>query len=445
MVNFITLFTIIQAAFAVGDPLPRHVDTQHPLGIDTAIANPSSHELHELSRVIDSSPLLSLHRDIVNIPSISGNENEVGHYIIDFLQRNNFTVVKQPVQSATGDRHAKERFNIYAYIGNNSLPDILLTSHIDTVPPYIPYGLTYPNINTSENDRRLVTINGRGTVDAKGSVAAQIFAVLETIAQHGDTKSSKIPPSLGLLFVVGEENSGLGMKTFSDSEYNTSPPSFHTVIFGEPTELSLVSGHKGGFGFTITSIGKAAHSGYPWKGRNAISALLPVASFVEKLGDIAVEEGGLPSSAKYGNTTINLGVIHGGVAGNVVPAVAQASFLVRLAAGTPDDAKEIVYRAVRKLVEGDDADVRVDFVAEGTAPVDLDADVDGFNVTTVNYGTDVRNLKIRGRGDRPVKRYLYGPGSILVAHSDVEALTVGDLEDAVEGYRKLIEHALGRD
>jgi acetylornithine deacetylase len=445
MFNFITLFTIIQAAFAVRDPLPRQVDVQHPLGVDTAITKTSSDELRQLSRVIDSSPLLSLHRDIVNIESISGNENEVGHYIINFLERNNFTVVKQPVPSAIGDRHEKRRFNIYAYIGKNSLPDVLLTSHLDTVPPYIPYGLTYPNINSSENDRRIITINGRGTVDAKGSIAAQIFAVLETIAQHDVTKDPKTPPSLGLLFVVGEENSGVGMKTFSNSEYNTSPPSFHTVIFGEPTELNLVSGHKGGFAFTITSIGKAAHSGYPWKGRNAISALLPVASFVEKLGDIAVEEGGLPSSAKYGNTTINLGVLQGGVAGNVVPAVAQASFLVRLSAGTPDEAKEIVYKAVEKLIEGHDTDIRVDFSTGGTAPVDLDADIDGFNVTTVNYGTDVRNLKIRGSGDRPVKRYLYGPGSILVAHSDVEALTVGDLEDAVEGYRKLIEHALGRD
>lgn len=60
----------------------------------------------------------------------------------------------------------------------------------------------------------------------------------------------------------------------------------------------------------------------------------------------------------------------------------------------------------------------------------------GFNNITVNYGTDVPNLK----GNHV--RYLYGPGNILVAHSDRENLTVGDLETAVEGFRKLILHAL---
>ena len=60
----------------------------------------------------------------------------------------------------------------------------------------------------------------------------------------------------------------------------------------------------------------------------------------------------------------------------------------------------------------------------------------GFDTLIANYGTDVPNLT----GDHT--SYLYGPGTILVAHGDDEAIKVGDLEEAVEGYKKLIKHAL---
>ncbi|RAO74167.1 uncharacterized protein BHQ10_010179 [Talaromyces amestolkiae] len=430
MKSFTAFFLAIDAAFGATGVLPL-TGTQNPLRFSPngpAVSNTI------LDHIVDSSPLLSFHRDIVKFQSISENEADVGNYIIRFLESKNFTVVKQHV-SAQGP----ERFNVYAYIGNNSSPDVLVTSHIDTVPPYVPYQLSYPNTDSDGKiDRRAVRIHGRGTVDAKASVAAQIFAVLETLQHTADA-------SLALLFVVGEENSGVGMNTFSNSKYNApSPNSFQTIIFGEPTELNLVAGHKGGFGLTLTATGKAAHSGYPWLGRNAISLLLPVASLIENLGNVPVEEGGLPGSTKYGNTTVNLGLIQGGIAGNVVPASAHASFLVRLASETPEKAKSIIYNAVQNFTGGN-PDIQVVFSSSGTSPVDLDADVEGFNVTTVNYGTDIPHLAVHERAGQKVKRYLYGPGSILVAHSDIEAIDVGELEDAVKGYRQLIEHALNRD
>ncbi|EAW12891.1 M20 family metallopeptidase [Aspergillus clavatus NRRL 1] len=380
-----------------------------------------------LEDIINASPLLSFHRDIVKIPSTTDNEYEVGQFIGDFLEQKHFTVEKQSISDS--------RFNVYAYQGNNSLPDILVTSHIDTVPPFLPYNLDYPILGGGhEFDRQSVLIAGRGTVDAKGSVAAQIFAVLEILEEKPDA-------SIGLLFVVGEEKGGIGMETFSK---NPSPSSFHTVIFGEPTGLNLVSGHKGVIGFNIKATGRAAHSGYPWLGKNAISALLPVASFTERLGEIPFQDGGLPSSLKYGNSTVNLGVIQGGVAVNVVPDSAEAIFSVRVAAGTPDESKSIITREVNKFTKND-PNIEVAFYPGGLSPTDLDTDVEGFDIITVNYGTDVPKLAIHGGGDRVVKRYLYGPGSILVAHGEDEALTVGDLEGAVQGYRVLIEKALSRD
>ncbi|OJZ84097.1 hypothetical protein ASPFODRAFT_49604 [Aspergillus luchuensis CBS 106.47] len=383
------------------------------------------------SDIIDTSPFLSFHRDIVQIPSVSGNETAVGTFVAEFLESHNFTVIKQPVPSSSkGD---PDRFNIFAYPSTSpsqDRPEILLTSHIDTVPPFIPYGL-HDDANNNSN----ILISGRGTVDAKASVAAQIFAVLDTLESNPSA-------SLGLLFVVDEEVGGLGMRTFSDnSTLNPSPSPYHTVIFGEPTEQALVAGHKGMLEFPILATGQAAHSGYPWLGSSAISALLPALSRVDHLGKIPEAEGGLPASDKYGETTVNIGRVDAGVAANVVPSSAIAEVAIRLAAGTPDEARDIVARAVRNATGGDE-NVYCDFAAYagGYAPQDLDTDVPGFEITTVNYGTDVPNLKV----SEGVKRYLYGPGSIHVAHGDNEAITVGQLEEAVRGYKRLIEAAVQR-
>ncbi|KAJ5402680.1 uncharacterized protein N7487_008576 [Penicillium crustosum] len=391
-----------------------------------------------LEAIINASALLSFHRDIVQIPSISENEKNVGNYLLDFIRSHNLTVEKQIV--TPGSETEQERFNIYAYTGKNRFPDVLLTSHIDTVPPFIPYSLHPPAIDNTDIltfNRSDLVIAGRGTVDAKASVAAILFAALETLEVNPDA-------SIGLLFDVGEEKSGVGMKHFSNSDLNPAPPKFHTVIFGEPTELKLVAGHKGTLGFKLIAEGKAAHSGYPWLGKSAVSSILPVLSYLDTLQDIQPEKGGLLRSETFGQSTLNIGVVRAGLAGNVVPAYAEATISVRLAAGSPDDTREIVRKAVED-VTGGDGSVYLDFgnLENGAPPQYLDSDVDGFEVITVNYGTDIPALKINAQEGPKVKRYLYGPGSIHVAHGDDEAITVGELEEAVRGYKKLISAALG--
>ncbi|OGM41794.1 peptidase [Aspergillus bombycis] len=422
---------LLSAALTAASPHPAF--PQSPLGVATT-SSPSTGTFNSAEEVINASPFLSFHRDIVQIESISSNEHNVGEFIADFLRARNFTVIKQLVTSSSQTEN-QERFNIFAYPPSTT-PEILITSHIDTVPPFIPYSLDTDS--TTDNDPSTIRISGRGSVDAKGSVAAQVFAALDILEQNPSAP-------LGLLFVVGEETGGDGMRAFSESSLNPAPSAFHTVIFGEPTDLALVSGHKGMLGFEIVAKGHAAHSGYPWLGRSAISAVLPALSRVDQLGNIPADKGGLPSSPKYGNTTVNIGRVDAGVAANVVPATARADVAVRLAAGTPDEARDIVRRAVRDATDGN-PDVYAEFSTrnEGYPPQDLDTDVEGFNITTVNYGTDVPNLQIHEREDGPVRRYLYGPGSIHVAHGDNEAITVGDLQEAVRGYRRLIEAALQR-
>lgn len=434
---------------AQASPHPAH-GQQQPLGSSSSPSQESithANERASLENAISNDPLLSLHRDLVEIESISGNEHDVGIFLAEYLEARNFTVVKQEVppvnkkESESDDsKSPKTRYNIYAYPSSLSkTPSVLVTSHIDTVPPFIPYSVHRPQTHFASETSQLipddVVVTGRGTVDAKGSVAAQIFAVLDTLAKNPDA-------GLGLLFVVGEEIGGDGMKVFSDSELNSNS-AYHTVIFGEPTESALVSGHKGMLGFEVLAHGTAAHSGYPWLGKSAVSGILPALMRVDKLGEIPVSDGGLPSSSKYGRTTLNIGVVRAGVATNVVPASARADVSVRLAAGTPDEAREIIRAAVADATRDVDADVEVDFTAhrESYSPQDLDTDVPGFDVIPVNYGTDVPNLQVRSG----VKRYLYGPGSILVAHGDNEGLAVRELKRAVDGYKKLIQAALAKE
>jgi acetylornithine deacetylase len=164
--------------------------------------------------------------------------------------------------------------------------------------------------------------------DAKGSVAAQIKAI-ELLYQRKKVQEGDV----ALLFVVGEERGGAGMKAANDLGL-----SWEAVIFGEPTELKLARGHKGGLGLNVTAKGKAGHSGYSERGRNAIDIL------VQGLAKLQSVE--LPGSEEFGATTLNVGIISGGVASNVIPQDAYATASVRLAVNDPTRARKLIQGAV---------------------------------------------------------------------------------------------------
>lgn len=204
----------------------------------------------------------------------------------------------------------------------------------------------------------------------------------------------------------------------------TQPQSTLTICLGK-----LASGHKGILSLTINAKGKAGHSGYPWLALSANSLLIEALSTILKL------EPSLPHSEKYGSTTVNVGKISGGVAANVIAETASASIAIRLAAGEPIDTKKAILNALQPIIEkASDGDGKLEVVwgNEGYGPIDIDHDIKGFDVLTFSYGTDVPHLKGTHR------RYLYGPGTILVAHSDHENIEISDLEAAVDGYEKII-------
>lgn len=355
--------------------------------------------------------LVGLHKNLTQIESMSGHEGSVGKWLESSLKSQGYTVELQEV--------GKDRWNVLAWPGDKRDARLLITSHIDTVPPFIPYA--------SHTHKSTTTIYGRGSVDAKGSVAAMIIAANSLLSSVEIT-----PNDFAFLFVVGEEVSGDGMR--AANSLNLSPK---RVIFGEPTEAKLASGHKGILLFKLRVHGKAAHSGYPWLGRSANAVLAKALAALLEL------EKKLPSSEHYGVTTVNIGKVQGGVAANVVAEAAEAQVAIRIAAGTPEEIKKAVQDTVESVAKEfkdgkDDKVVDIEFSA-GYGPVPIDADVPGFESMVVNYGTDIPNFNLTVKDQ---KRYLYGPGSILVAHSDHEALTLDELELAVKDYKRLILHCL---
>lgn len=398
----------------------------------------------DLSSIISASPLLSLHRALVEVESISGNELAAGKLLVSTLEAHNFTVTTQQVDDV--NNKTAKRWNIYASPDTSKYPfsqyakdqgsrsdkpKVLLSSHIDTVPPYIPYSLYRSHHSSKKSD---IIIYGRGTVDDKACVAAQTLATFELLADPSDPLD---PSDIALLFVIGEETRGDGMKHFSNSKLYTKSvkSSVRGIIFGEPTDGILASGHKGIAMAHIKATGKAAHSGYPWLGKSANSMIIPTLMVLDKLGDLLPSEGGLPRSKHFGNSTVNVGYISGGIAANVIPAHAEAKVAFRLAGGTGESVKKIILNAISGADPNGELDVDI---YQGYGPVKLDVDVPGFDSQVVNYGTDVINLDVA----EGVKRYLYGPGSIQVAHGDNEGLTIGELEQAVTDYKKLVRHVL---
>ena len=301
--------------------------------------------------------LLSLHKSLVSISSLSNHEAEVGDYLIEYFKSRNYTSLRQDVKPDSNSPSNATRFNVLAWPGDAKSLEakVIVTSHIDTVPPHIPYSIEDGLI--TEHTK----ISGRGSVDAKASVASMITAVDQLVS------ANKVSPNqVALLFVVSEETGGTGMTAFDASLPAKRP--FHSVIFGEPTENKLACGHKGMLAGTIQANGVAAHSGYPKEGKNAN---LLLARAVLKL-----DEADLGSSDRFGNTTLNPAIWQGGVASNVIPAKATVRFLARVAAAGNKGHKLVEERIRRVLDDVDKHGFELN-VLPGGGPVECDCDVPG--------------------------------------------------------------------
>jgi acetylornithine deacetylase len=324
----------------------------------------------------------------MNIPSVSGEEEAVGLYLRDYLEALGWTIELQNV--------TENQSNVIAYL--NETPRVWLSTHMDTVPPFIA---------PKEDDAK---IYGRGSCDAKGIIAAQITAA-EILRSEGIN-------DIGLLYTVEEERASTGAKVANDHPLAAK---CEYMINGEPTDNDLAIGSKGAFRAKIKTTGKAAHSAYPEQGESAIEKLLDI------LEDVRHTK--FPNDEFFGETTVNLATLDGGIALNVIPPNAEAGMLIRLT--TP---MEPIRDAIESLIR-DRGELEI---LSYSLPVKMLA-VEGFNQKVVRFTTDIPHLPNWGT---PL---LLGPGSILVAHTKDEFVLKKDLETSVELYVNLVKKLLNAE
>jgi len=322
----------------------------------------------------------TLTRQLIDIPSLTGDEQAVAQFLATQLETLGYNVERQHVND--------DRFNLIATTSDK--PQLVFSTHLDTVPPFIP---------SSED---AAYIYGRGSCDAKGIIAAQVFAA-EHLRANGLNK-------VGLLFTVDEELSSAGAQLANNHPLARE---CRFLINGEPTDNRLAIGTKGSLRLILTTEGRAAHSAYPEAGDSAIEKLLDV------LNDIRARA--WPSDEFFGETTCNIGVLNGGTRPNVIPDHARAELQIRLATDI-----EHVQRMVEQAVAGR---AQVEY-ASAHDPVRLFS-VPGFDNCVVRFTTDVPYLSNWGQA------LLLGPGSILDAHTEHEKIAKQELERAIELYVSL--------
>jgi acetylornithine deacetylase len=333
---------------------------------------------------------IQLTKQLVDIESTTYREGPAGVFLHEYLSTQRYAVERQPVaqpdRSNTPGAGSGDRFNVFAALPGVT-PDVVLSTHMDTVPPF--FGCT-------EDDEYLY---GRGACDAKGILAAQ-FAAADQLRQAGI--------KFGLLFVVGEERDSAGAAVA-----NLSPRGSKFLINGEPTDNRLALASKGALRVEIRAKGRMAHSAYPELGESAIDKLIGALHDVMALP--------LPVDPEIGPSTLNIGLIEGGRAPNVIADKAEAHILVRLVGPADETKKNIV------AIVGDRADV--EFSLE--LPFVRMRKVGNLPTMVAKFTTDIPSLTAWG------EPFLLGPGSIHVAHTPAEKIAKKELLQAVNLYVEL--------
>jgi acetylornithine deacetylase len=331
--------------------------------------------------------LFELTQTLVNINSVTGSEPECAYFLRDYLVGMGLDVETQHVDG--------DRCNVFAAPGT---PKVVLSTHMDTVPPF--FG--------AREDAEF--IYGRGSCDAKGIIAAQVAAAQRLLGEGCH--------DFGVLFLVGEETTSEGAQAA-----NLAPRGSEYIINGEPTDNRLAVGSKGNVWFRIEAHGRAAHSAYPELGDSAIEKLLDVLADVRRMP--------LPQDPVFGPSTLNIGLISGGRAANVIPDHAEADILIR-SIPEPQEVPNLRARVERLL----ERRCKLTLIRD-TPPLKLEA-LEGYETQMVAFTTDLPSLTNWGR---PL---LIGPGSIHEAHTEGEKVPKAELLKAVEIYVKLVHELIAQ-
>jgi acetylornithine deacetylase len=334
--------------------------------------------------------VFALTRALVDIESITNNEERVGLHIRDWLR----ALAKRYGGHVETMDVEPRRFNLFAQFGERV--DVTLSTHLDTVPPFMA---------SREDETR---IWGRGSCDAKGIIAAMIHAA-QALLEAGER-------NFGILLLVGEERNSAGAYFAAKN-----PRGSRFVVNGEPTGNKLALGSKGALRYEVAATGKMAHSAYPELGDSAIHKLIDALARMRAIA--------LPVDPLLGASTLNIGTIHGGRAPNVIADEAKAEILIRLV-GEASATKQALAAAAAGLVELREV---IEIPALRLNPFD------GLPTTVVAFTTDIPALG--GQWGEP---FLIGPGSIHSAHTNEEHVAKAELSEAVQIYIRMVKELCKR-
>ncbi len=324
------------------------------------------------------------------------------------------------------------RANVIAQVKTaRKRPGLLFLCHLDVVGPgeetwnHTPFGAV-------EKEGR---IYGRGTVDMKGGIAAVMAAICKVV----DSRAA-LQGDIVFAATAGEETDSSGVQRFM--QHRGRLPALGGIVVPEPTDLSVVTAHRGLFWLKITTRGKAAHSSMPERGVNAITSMKRVLDALEQY-QIPFEPHPL-----LGKSSLSVNTISGGEAMNIIPDGCTIGvdirtlpgqdhealrydierILAQLKATTPQFDAELVIERSAKAME---TDPECEFVKRLCSAVDVDL------TNVIGYTTDAPHVVPLGA---PI--VLYGPGKPKLCHQTDEYIDTADLERAADLFRNVIETLL---
>jgi len=363
---------------------------------------------------------ISILDQLIGFPTVSRDSNKaLIAYVADLLK-------DYGIESEVIDNPEGTKANLYASTGPSRLGGVMLSGHTDVVP-IDGQNWTLPAFAMTERDGRLY---GRGTADMKGFVASALAAGLAAA-------KTPLKTPLHLAFSYDEEIGCVGVRSMIDMLKNA-PIKPLMCIVGEPTHMTIATGHKGKTAIEATCIGAESHSALAPQAVNAIHLACDLIAEIRKLQDDIATQGMRDEAYESPYTTLHAGIIHAGVALNIVPNHAQVKFEIRNLA--EDDPGQILSRlkgAIAPIIEvaqtkAPQADIA--FEITNTYPgletaldaevVDLVSSLTGGNARIkVAFGTE-GGLFARDLG---VPTVVCGPGSMDQGHKPDEYVSLEQL------------------
>ena len=365
--------------------------------------------------------------ELVRIDSRSSNSNGA---LIDYAAARCVTLGLRPRVTKYADERGVEKLQLVAFAPEETEEvELALVGHTDTVPFDAAWSEA---LTLTEREGKLY---GRGACDTKGFIAAALAAIEAT-------DLSKLARPLALVLTADEEVGCLGAKRLAESK----PFRVRHAVVGEPTSLQPMRAGKGYCLADVTVRGREGHSAYPHLGASAITRAARLITRVEKISEELKRDA--HDAFDPPHTTVNVGLIGGGTAKNIIAGECRFTLEWRPVPGQrPEHVAELIAGEVEALRAEDadfDCDVRVtrlDAGVETRADAPLVRALEGFTGKTsgtISFGTEAPQLMELG-----ADAVVFGPGDIRVAHRTGEFVPASELHEAAAILRRVIERFCG--